>query len=521
MTFSPQDDFNSVFAEAPVEEAKEFARPWHLLVVDDEKDVHNVTKLALQGFEFEGRPLAIHSAYNGRDALELLKGRKDIAVVLLDVVMETEHAGLDVAQAIRADIGNRSTRVVLRTGQPGSAPEREVINKYDIHDYKEKGELTASKLYTVLCSALRSYRDIVALEENQQGLEQVISASADLFKERSLSKFTEGVLRQVSAIIDPDADAAFCLSEGFAAKSDEGRYEIVAGTGRFRDHVGEPATHFLDDQELKHLEQATEEGKPLFPPDRYMQWFDTGAAGKNLVYVSGIGSPKDSHKKLTEMFGRNVSVAYQNLSLNNLLEKSQRDLVYMLGEAVETRSNETGNHVKRVSLISSLLGKAIGMSDSDAEILRYASPLHDVGKIGVPDAILNKPGKLDEKEWEIMKSHAELGYNMLASSDGAMMQAAALVARDHHERWDGGGYPFGRGGEDISLFGRIVAVADVFDALGSRRCYKDPWPMKDILECIQDNSGAQFDPSVVEALMSKIDYVIAIRDRLPDQPLVH
>lgn len=143
--------------------------------------------------------------------------------------------------------------------------------------------------------------------------------------------------------------------------------------------------------------------------------------------------------------------------------------------------------------------------------------MHDLGKIGVPDAILNKPGKHTPDEWEIMKSHALLGYEMLNKSERRILQAGALLARDHHERWEGGGYPYNKSGDDIHIYGRITAVADVFDALGSDRCYKKAWPIEKILDLMRAERGKQFEPVLIDSLLNNIDKVIAIRDAYADK----
>lgn len=174
--------------------------------------------------------------------------------------------------------------------------------------------------------------------------------------------------------------------------------------------------------------------------------------------------------------------------------------------------------MKRVAEYSKLLALGYGMSEEEAEIVKLAAPLHDVGKVGIPDAILGKPGKLTAEEWEIMKTHAELGYDMLKSSSRRILQAGAVIAKEHHEKWAGGGYPEGKSGEDIHIYGRIVALADVFDALGSDRCYKKAWPMDEILDLLRDERGKHFDPKLVDIFLDNLDEVEAIRAAFPDAP---
>ena len=204
------------------------------------------------------------------------------------------------------------------------------------------------------------------------------------------------------------------------------------------------------------------------------------------------------------------------VELNREIEDTQREIIYAMGEIGETRSKETGNHVKRIALYSKELALLYGLEPHEAEILHMASPMHDIGKVGIPDAILNAPRKLNEEEFEVMKTHAQLGYDMLKHSSKPILKAAAIVAREHHEKWDGSGYPRGLKGEDIHIYGRITAVADVFDALGSERVYKKAWELEKILTLLQEQSGKHFDPKLVELFLDNLDKFTAIRDKYKD-----
>lgn len=192
---------NFIFAEDTEEEVHEHRGSWKVLIVDDEPEVHAVTKLALSDFVFQEKNLEFLSAHSGAEAKKMFREHNDIAIVLLDVVMETDEAGLEVANYVRNELHNQFTRIILRTGQPGQAPERDVIVNYDINDYKSKTELTAQRLFTVVIASLRSYRDIIVIEENRQGLEKIITASANLFTIRSLESFIEGIVQQLSSLL--------------------------------------------------------------------------------------------------------------------------------------------------------------------------------------------------------------------------------------------------------------------------------------------------------------------------------
>ena len=204
------------------------------------------------------------------------------------------------------------------------------------------------------------------------------------------------------------------------------------------------------------------------------------------------------------------------IKLHEELEDTQREIIYKMGEIGESRSNETGNHVKRVANYSKLLATLYGLNEKECDILFTASPMHDIGKVGIPDAILNKAGKLDDDEWKIMRKHCVIGYNILKNSKREILKAAAIVAMEHHEKWDGTGYPRKIKEKEIHIYGRITAIADVFDALGSDRCYKKAWEDEEIFELLKEQKGKHFDPELIDLFFENIDKFKEIRDRYKD-----
>lgn len=194
------------------------------------------------------------------------------------------------------------------------------------------------------------------------------------------------------------------------------------------------------------------------------------------------------------------------------LNETRLQVVRRLGRAAEYRDNETGLHIVRMSKISRLLGEALGMGAYECDLLLNASPMHDIGKIGIPDHILLKPGKFEPDEWEVMKQHAQMGADILEGEDSDLLGMAREIALTHHEKWDGTGYPNGLKGEDIPLVGRICAIADVFDALTSERPYKKAWSVDDAINLLQENRGTHFDPAIVDAFMANLDDILAIRN---------
>lgn len=339
-------------------ENAEQLNPWKVLVVDDDFDIHEITELTLKRLVFDKRGLEFIHASSASEAKIKLLDNKDIAVALLDVVMEDDTAGLELVRFIREEFKNDSIRLILRTGNPGLAPEESVTLQYDINDYRCKTELTAQNLKTVIITALRAYKSIVTIQH-----------------------------------------------------------------------------------------------------------------------------------------------------LNHEIDQTQKELIYTLGEIAESRGIGLGRHVERVGNISALLAEKMNIPINKLETIRLSASMHDIGKMAINDSILNKPGRLTTEEFEQMKKHCSYGYEILKNSDRDLLKTAAIIAYEHHENYDGSGYPRGLKGEEIHLISRIVALVDVFDALATKRVYKDIWPQEEILTYIKSQSGLKFDPEVVTIFFANIDSI--------------
>ncbi|MBF0135154.1 MAG: response regulator [Magnetococcus sp. DMHC-1] len=199
------------------------------------------------------------------------------------------------------------------------------------------------------------------------------------------------------------------------------------------------------------------------------------------------------------------------------LIRTRMEIIRRLGQAAEYRDNETGLHIMRMSRYSALLGQALGLSSFDQDLLLNASPMHDVGKIGIPDSILLKPGKLSNNEFGVMKQHTILGAKLLENDPALLLRTAHMIALTHHEKWDGHGYPYGLSGKDIPVMGRICSLADVFDALTSHRPYKQPWSVTDAVAEIRKCSGTAFDPDMVRVFVDIIPEIVRIKDAFSDK----
>lgn len=496
--------------------------PWKVMIVDDEPEVHTITRLSLRDSVFLGRGLSWVSAYSGSEAREVLAAHPDVALIFLDVVMETDTAGLDLVGYIRETMGNRFVRIVLRTGQPGMAPERQVIVNYDINDYKEKTSFDANRLFSTTFTSLKDYDNIVNLdsarkqvERYRDGLEQVIESTRNLFEIRSLRKFANGVLHQLASLLHIDSETLILRVNAVTLAHRDNDLEIIAAFGPLTGGIQYDVAALPEPIQAR-IRRCLELRRNLFEDDAYVGYFPCKNGTVNLLYLDHLNVTDEIDMRLIEIFSRNMTVAFDNLYLDQEMFDTQAEMIDTLGDIVETRSKESANHVKRVEHLSRLLGELHGLDEAECQILFTAAPMHDVGKIGIPDRVLLKPGPLDADEWALMQRHAQIGADIFGRSARPMLRAASIIAGQHHERFDGSGYPAGLAGEAIHIFGRIVALTDTFDALCSRRCYKEPWPMEKVIAEIEGGKGRHFDPRLVELLLANMDRVMDIYSRYAD-----
>ncbi len=508
--------------DTAVENKRQTRDAWKVMIVDDEQSIHDVTKLALKKFEFEGKKINFLHAFSGEEAKQLIADNPDTALILLDVVMEEDDSGLAAARYIRDELKNTFVRIILRTGQPGSAPEETIIRDYDINDYKDKTELTVQKLKTVLYSSLRSYRDLLALEKNRVGLSKVIEATSSLFESNQFDQFVSGLLIQLSAVIGNKNDSLIAseddsvLLAGCSGDTVESSPKIINGTGRFLKSVGKSIDQVLRNGDLELITEAIDTKESAFDDHSAVFYFSNKSGNYGVIYLPGCRELDSDNLSLMDLFSKNISIAYDNVSLYQEIDETQSEIIHTLGTIAEFRSKETSQHVNRVALYSEFLADKCGLSKKECKLIRFASPMHDIGKVAIPDNILQKPGKLTEDEFTIMKTHSQIGYDMLKSSKRPILQAAATIAHQHQEKYDGSGYPQGLKGEGIHIYGRITAVSDVFDALGSDRCYKNAWPLEDIVALFREQKGKHFDPVLTQIFLDHVDEFVAMRDSLED-----
>lgn len=317
--------------ELPSGVALQAAAPWKVLIVDDEPAVHEVTKLVMAGFEMDGRALQFTHCYSAEEARKVLSAPNEFALILLDVVMETETAGLDLAKHIREVIGNLNVRIVLRTGQPGQAPEEQVIKDYDINDYKEKTDLTRRRLITVFYAGLRAYRDLMRIESARLGLRRSIEAISQIYDSRSMRSFASAVLEQVNQVLDLHGQG-LCASHiaAYTANNGNGVLRVLAATDAYAQLVEGDGLAKLPRHVHQAIERALAQKTGYYGERLYVGYFKTNVGNENIIYMEFPDPINQQAQELLEIFSHNVAIAYDTLLQREDTEQALRATVAKL-----------------------------------------------------------------------------------------------------------------------------------------------------------------------------------------------
>lgn len=508
--------FKEESEKEPVSEVKSVSNKlWRILVVDDDESIHQITRLVLADACIEQRKLDIVSAYSSKEAQEILANDDSFCMAFVDVVMETDHAGLELVEWIRKEKKNQAIRLILRTGQAGNAPEAKVIKEFDINDYKEKTDFTAGKMTTTVYASIRAYRDIMTIQRSLDAFKQLIKSTHDLLKISQFRPFGSAALNHLLTLMNVESSALY-IARNQRDFDEESTNLIIACTGKYVSESDSLDNSDIDFKVKRLIQRAFEDKNHVSGDEYFVGYYEASPGASSVLYIEFEDDAEHFRSSLAELFATNVALILESLTKQHEIESTQKELLYIVGEAIEARSKETGAHVQRVSLICELLATKLELDNKFIEAIKLASPLHDIGKVAIPERILHKPGKLDEQEWGVMKSHTDCGAQLLSKSRASISRLAAKLAKYHHENWDGSGYPEGLKGENIPIEARIVALADVFDALGSARCYKSIWSQEDIKSYILEQRGIKFEPRLVDVFMDNFAEFCQIREKLPD-----
>jgi signal transduction histidine kinase/CheY-like chemotaxis protein len=341
MTCMAEDDIVQLIDD-PREKPAEQGPRWRIAVIDDEPAVHDGTRFALSDYRLHGQGLEILSAYSAAEGRELMRRHSDVAVVLLDVIMETDTAGLSLVEFIRKELKNETVRIILRTGQPGQAPERRVIVDYDINDYKAKTELTADKLFTSLTAALRSYQQLQRMVETRRGLEIIIDAASTLFDFKSMQRLAEGVLTQIGSLLNVDCAGILVLREPQNAHE---TFSVLAGSGCYSRFIGSEVSQILESDLRRLVEEAFARRHHEFSSRRSVLYIRTVSGREVVVVLEAARQLSSTDRTLVEIFCSRLSVAFDNVILYEQLQLANT----RLEERVAARTQELTNANRRLA----------------------------------------------------------------------------------------------------------------------------------------------------------------------------
>lgn len=458
------------------------AKGMRVLYVEDDPSVQENTH-SLLSMIFT----AVEIASDGKEGLSLYLG-SPFDLVISDILMP-EMNGIEMIKAIKKS--NPSQHVIVTSACEESSYLLELIN-LGVAQFIVK-PINVDQMVAILHEVVLNLFNAKKVEEFTHNLEQEVVRKSTLLEQY------KGIVDIAMIVSKTDlkgrityVNDAFCTISGYS------REELIGQSHNIIRHPDVPSEVYTNMWQTI-LDKKTWHGTIK----------NRKKDGSYYITDATVNPILDEFGNILEFISIRYDVTML-FDLNKEIWDTQHELLYILGEVGETRSRETGNHVRRVAHYSKLLGELYGLEEEEKNLLYSASPMHDIGKIGIPDSILLKPGRFEPEELSVMQKHAEMGYDILKNSKRPMLQAAAIIAYEHHEKWDGTGYPRGLKGEEIHIYGRISALADVFDALSCARVYKKSWPMEEVIRYIGEERGRHFDPVLVDLFMAHIDRFIEI-----------
>lgn len=493
---------------------------WKILTVDKDRSTHIQVKEKIEGLKFEDKNIIFYEAYTIKEAISILMKEKDMALTLIDIDIDEKDSGLKLISHIRDILEFVDIRIILILEEEYFTFREDELLNYDINGYGKKSRFFYDKIKILIVSALRGYRDIKKIRDNKNTMRNVVTSLTGLNKLRSLDMFLNDSICYLSSVINRCNidDHKECKVNSFVAikEKDTDIFTISRASGKYKKSINNTIRNTVNRKNYLRLNDLYENGDHKLFDDIYVAKYKSITEKEAIILIENLGNETYVDNELLDLFYKSISTNFDNLCLNSEIDETQREILYTLGEVTEARSEETGLHIKRVSKYSTILARKYVLSEKEVDLISKASPIHDIGKIAIPDEILQKKGKLTAEEFNIIKTHTTIGYHLLEKTEGDVLKAAAIVAYQHHERYDGRGYPRGLAGDDIHIYGRITAIADVFDALGSERVYKKAWVMGDILNLFKEERGKHFDPELVDILFENLDEFLKVKDKYED-----
>ena len=503
---------------------------WDVLVVDDELSVQEVTELALSRVTCEGLPICLHFASSVEDAINILQNVPNISVVLLDVVMEGGLSGLDFVTYVRNTLNNHHIRFIIRTGQAGVSSEIQVIQNYDIQGYWNKVDMPVKRLRNVAIAAIRNYISLLRIERRRE-ISDFILRQSRLLQDESLDErmFVELMSNSLISLFQNTRYATpqeAALGQGFFSLAlimncaPEARMAIAAAHGVCEQSWLGPLDEFPRKESLEAILEMLALNEPIAMTQndshiRLLISFSVKGLLETALFVEGPANSIDPSHLMT--MATHAQTIFKNKSSYWLTRRSYTESALRLAGIVEARmSGPADAYLVRIYAQVRLIALRAGCSEREAELFAHGASLHDIGKIKLPDAILMKPSALTTAEWQVIKTHPVIGHELLSDPSIPDLQSGATIALEHHERWDGQGYPDGKRGLDISLGARITSIVSVHDRLLNDRPYRSAWERDKVVAYIKDNAGTLFDPGLISEFTAVYDEILDINRRYPN-----
>jgi PAS domain S-box-containing protein len=453
----------------------------NILIIDD-----NPKNIQLAANVLKSNPLfKIYFATSGEDGITQLE-KKEYALILLDINMPHMN-GYETADIIKSNPKTENIPIIFLSANA----DHDSINQ----GFQHGGQ------------------DYITKPFQQHELINRVTTHVELFVAKKLLQNevdeSQNLLEQYKDIIDKSTMVSKSYVQGRITYVND----LFCQTSQYtkEELLGSP--HSI----VRHKNMSQDVFKGMWEKISSKQsWrgiLENQAKDGSSYFVDGTIMPiLNSHNEIIEYISVHTDITKQMMAQEEILN-AQKEILFTLGEMGELRSQETGDHVNRVAHYAELLGQAYGLQEREVDLLKMASPMHDIGKIAISDSILLKPAKLTDEEFTLMKKHATFGYEIFKNSKHEVLCIAATISHEHHEKWDGSGYPRGLKGEEISIYGRITAIADVYDALSHDRVYKEAWPQEDVLSYMKEQSGIAFDPELIELFLNNIDAIDNIRKK--------
>lgn len=476
---------------------------WNVLIVDDDPMVHEVTQSVLNDVIIDDRKVNFIDAYSAKDAIEILKNNDNIAVIFLDVVMETEDAGLSLCEVIRNELNNDMIQIILRTGQPGSNPEKEVVLKYKINDYKEKTELTAQKLFTCLVGAVRSYQGLVKVAQNKSGLDKIIAATQQLNKKTSVPLLMDGLLGQLTTIID------YCERSFVFEVVNSSSFEtlLTPQDVRLMSCFGAENIEHFDNFLITLKERVVIDRKtyePSLHDKEYLCSFNYGKKCQYVLYLKAGRSLTLLDLELLHVFSSNIQVALDGLYRHQFVIESQQNTIEQLRKMISGSAECRVLNSRDFTTFCTLLALDFGVSRAQAETFTQALEAKRL-LLGSEQLTDHPKHSFPVVERQHIGTAGKINQSMLSTTN--------MLIQHRNERFDGSGYPIGLMGEAIPVMCRVDALARAFFGVVDNTNFRKPWDQTQIDQLFVQESGRHFDPALCEIVRLNLDkyYELATR----------